>query len=57
LLRIGDAVLCEYGTYKLHAFQLKEALRVARADGRRGDTRGHLLIDRSLSSSAVVAAS
>jgi hypothetical protein len=34
LLSIGDAVLVEYEGYKLHAFELKEALRFARCSGR-----------------------
>lgn len=35
LLKIGDAVLHAYEGYKLHAFRLKEALRFARAGGKR----------------------
>lgn len=35
LLKIGDAVLQAYEGYKLHAFRLKEALRFARAEGKR----------------------
>src|SRR6266700_4519222 len=35
LLKLGDAVLHAYEGYKLHAFRLNEALRFARAGGRR----------------------
>jgi len=35
LLAIGDAVLEAYEGYKLHAFELKETLRLARTNGRR----------------------
>lgn len=35
LLTLGDAVLAAYEGYKLHAFELKEALRFARSGGRR----------------------
>src|SRR5262249_22775416 len=35
LLAIGDAVLVAYEGYKLHAFELKESLRLARSGGRR----------------------
>lgn len=35
LLKLGDGVLRAYEGYKLHAFRLKEALRLARAEGKR----------------------